>query len=98
MNGNGIAPYGVSVGVCIGTLFGIALEKSKVYLPIVIRNQMLMKDFIMMKVFLSATAIGCVITALLELNGSYRRTSKATSLGIGITHGYGANIIGTYEN
>lgn len=48
------------------------LEKSKVYLPSVIREQMLMNNFLMMKVFLSATATGMAVMAVLERNGHVR--------------------------
>ena len=40
----------------IGFLFGFVLEKSKVYDPQIIRDQMTMKRFIMLKMFFSALA------------------------------------------
>ncbi len=86
---------GLAAGLCIGFTFGIALEKSKVYLPFVIREQMLLHNFIMLKVFLSATVMGTIVTALLELSGVSARVAKATALGFGLFRGYGANILGT---
>jgi len=39
-----------------GFLFGYAMEKAKVYEPIAIRQQMIFRRFIMLKMFLAALA------------------------------------------
>lgn len=47
--------------ILLGVVFGFAIEKGKVYLPRVILNQMLMRDFRMMKMFLSATTTSMLV-------------------------------------
>ena len=44
------------VSLFLGLLFGFAMEKAKVYEPIAIRQQMIFKRFIMLKMFLAAFA------------------------------------------
>ena len=44
------------VSLLIGFLFGYAMEKAKVYEPIAIRQQMIFRRFIMLKMFLAALA------------------------------------------
>jgi len=41
------------IGVCIGFVFGFALEKSKVFTPELIRSQMHFTSFTMVKMFLA---------------------------------------------
>lgn len=50
-----------------GVVFGIAMEKSRVFEPKSIRDQMVFNNFIMLKMFLSAVAIGQVCMAILSL-------------------------------
>ena len=47
----------VTIGVLMGIVFGFALEKSRVFEPGMIVGQMQMRNFIMLKVFLTAVAI-----------------------------------------
>ncbi|XP_078329397.1 thiosulfate transporter TsuA-like isoform X2 [Crassostrea virginica] len=54
------------VGLC-GAVFGIAMEKSRVFEPKAIRDQMVFENFIMLKMFLSAVATGQACLALLSL-------------------------------
>jgi uncharacterized membrane protein YedE/YeeE len=51
----------------MGTVFGIALEKSRVFEPGVIVGQMQLHNLLMLKVFLTAVATGLVVLA--GLNG-----------------------------
>ena len=44
------------VSLLLGFLFGYAMEKAKVYEPIAIRQQMIFRRFIMLKMFLAAFA------------------------------------------
>lgn len=81
-------------GTLVGTGFGLALEKSKVYLPYAIQGQMGFTSFIMLKVFLSATATGLIVISLLERKGVACRTSKTSGLGFNLLGGYGGNIVG----
>ena len=44
------------ISLCLGFLFGYAMEKAKVYEPKAIRQQMVFQRFIMLKMFLAAFA------------------------------------------
>ena len=57
----------IVTGVMMGVVFGFALEKSRVLEPGIIVGQMQLRNFIMLKVFLTAVATGAV--ALAALNG-----------------------------
>jgi uncharacterized protein len=57
----------VIVGLFMGAAFGFALEKSRVFEPGMIVGQMQLRNFIMLKIFLTAVATGAV--ALAALNG-----------------------------
>ena len=46
----------IVVGLLMGTVFGFALEKSRVFEPGIIVGQMQLRNFIMLKVFLTASA------------------------------------------
>jgi hypothetical protein len=53
----------VLIGVAMGIVFGFALEKSRVFEPGVIVGQMQLRNFIMLKVFLTAVATGALYAA-----------------------------------
>jgi len=57
----------VPIGLVMGIVFGVALEKSRVFEPGIIVGQMQLGSFIMLKVFLTGVATGAV--ALAVLNG-----------------------------
>ena len=59
----------VILGLLMGIVFGIALEKSRVFEPGMIIGQMQLSNFIMLNVFLSATVFGLLILAV--LNGAF---------------------------
>ena len=48
----------ILIGLLMGAVFGFALEKSRVFEPGVIVGQMQLRNFIMLKVFLTAVATG----------------------------------------
>jgi uncharacterized membrane protein YedE/YeeE len=85
----------VVTGLLMGLVFGLALEKSRVFEPGVIVGQMQLRNFIMLKVFLSAVATGLVVLAALNGFGLVKLAPKATLytadvaggliLGVGIT-------------
>lgn len=85
----------VIVGIAMGMLFGFALEKSRVFEPGIIVGQMQLRNFIMLKVFLSAVATGAVALAALNSLGYVKLQPKAAAyaadavggllLGAGIT-------------
>jgi hypothetical protein len=56
----------ILVGLGMGAVFGLALEKSRVFEPGAIISQMQLRTFLMMKIFLTAVATGLVILALLN--------------------------------
>jgi len=76
----------VLVGVAMGIVFGFALEKSRVFEPGMIVGQMQMKNFIMLKVFLTAVATGAVVLAVLNGFGFVKLSPKPAL--------YAADIIG----
>lgn len=57
----------LSACAAAGVVFGFAAEKAKVYIPVVIQNQMSFSQFIMLKAFLSATTAGLVSFILLSI-------------------------------
>lgn len=76
----------ILIGLAMGTVFGFALEKSRVFEPGVIVGQMQLRNFIMLKVFLTAVATGAVVLAVLNGFGFVKLAPKATL--------YGADIVG----
>jgi uncharacterized membrane protein YedE/YeeE len=76
----------ILTGLTMGIVFGFALEKSRVFEPGMIVGQMQLRNFIMLKVFLSAVATGAVVLAALHGLGYVSLSPKPTL--------YGANIVG----
>ena len=68
----------IMVGILMGIVFGFALEKSRVFEPGMIVGQMQLRNFIMLKVFLSAVATGAVVLAVLNGFGFVKLQPKAT--------------------
>ena len=58
--------FAVAVGIVMGIVFGFALEKSRVFEPGMILGQMQLRNFIMLKVFLTAVATGAIVLAVLN--------------------------------
>ena len=85
----------IAVGLLMGIVFGLALEKSRVFEPGIIVGQMQLRNFIMLKVFLTAVATGAVVLAVLNGFGFVKLQPKAALyaadivggliLGVGIT-------------
>lgn len=78
--------FAIATGLVMGIVFGFALEKSRVFEPGVIVGQMQMRNFIMLKVFLTAVATGAVVLAVLNGFGFVKLAPKAAM--------YYADIIG----
>jgi len=76
----------VLIGVTMGIVFGFTLEKARVFEPGVIVGQMQLKNFIMLKVFLTAVATGAVALAVLNGFGITSLYPKPTF--------YGADLVG----
>src|SRR5512141_1374926 len=62
-NSIGIA---ILTGLTMGIVFGFALENSRVFEPGIIVGQMQLRNFIMLKIFLTAVATGAVVLAVLN--------------------------------
>lgn len=77
---------GIVSGLSMGVVFGVALEKSRVFEPGMIVGQMQLRNWIMLKVFLSAVATGAVVLALLNGLGVVKLQPKAAL--------YAADIVG----
>jgi hypothetical protein len=52
----------IVLGLAMGLVFGLALEKTRVFEPGMMIGQFQLRNFIMLKVFLSAAATGLVST------------------------------------
>jgi hypothetical protein len=77
---------GIISGLLMGIVFGFALEKSRVFEPGIIVGQMQLRNWIMLKVFLTAVATGAVVLAV--LNGfSFVKLQPKAAL-------YAADIVG----
>jgi uncharacterized membrane protein YedE/YeeE len=59
----------ILIGLATGVVFGFVLEKSRVFEPGVIVGQFQLRNFLMLKVFLSAVITGLVVLAV--MNGAY---------------------------
>ena len=67
----------IATGLLMGVVFGFALEKSRVFEPGMIVGQMQLRNFIMLKVFLTAVATGAVVLAALNGLGFVKLQPKA---------------------
>jgi uncharacterized protein len=54
----------IAIGLAMGAVFGVALEKSRVFEPGAIISQMQLRTFLMLKIFLSAVITGLIILAV----------------------------------
>jgi uncharacterized protein len=69
--------FAIATGVLMGVVFGFALEKSRVFEPGMIVGQMQLRNFVMLKVFLTAVATGAVVLAALNGFGFVKLAPKA---------------------
>jgi hypothetical protein len=76
----------ITVGILMGIVFGFALEKSRVFEPGMIVGQMQLRNFVMLKVFLTAVATGAVVLAALNGFGIVKLQPKAAL--------YAADVVG----
>ena len=76
----------IVVGIAMGIVFGFALEKSRVFEPGIIVGQMQLRNFIMLKVFLTAVATGAAVLAVLNGLGYVKLQPKAAA--------YAADVVG----
>ena len=77
---------GILTGVLMGIVFGFALEKGRVFEPGIIVDQMRLKRFIMLKMFLTGVAVGLVVLAILVgfgLTGLHVKPLLLVGQGIG---------------
>ncbi|MCU0987003.1 MAG: YeeE/YedE family protein [Acetobacteraceae bacterium] len=76
----------IAIGLAMGVVFGLLLEKSRVFEPAVILGQMQLRNFLMLKIFLAAVVSGLFVLAALNGIWGVKLVPKATL--------YGADIIG----
>lgn len=90
--------FAIATGLVMGIVFGFALEKSRVFEPGIIVGQMQMRNFIMLKVFLTAVATGAVVLAALNGFGIVKLAPKAAmyyaDVGGGLILGAGIALAG----
>ncbi|MBL8707496.1 MAG: YeeE/YedE family protein [Rhodospirillales bacterium] len=79
-------PVAMLIGLLMGAVFGFALEKSRVFEPGIILGQMQLRNFQMLKIFLTAVTTGLVLLAVLHGLGITKLHPKATI--------YSADIVG----
>ncbi|OWF37580.1 hypothetical protein KP79_PYT10389 [Mizuhopecten yessoensis] len=88
-----------SVAALCGLVFGIAVEKSRVFEPAVVTNQMLFRKFIMMKVFLTSLTVGMFFLSVLAILPFTRKKyllSRAAFVGSINKKGYFGISIGAF--
>ena len=56
----------ILIGLASGIVFGFALEKSRVFEPGIIVGQLQLRNFVMLKIFLTAVITGLVVLAVLN--------------------------------
>ena len=71
--------FAIVVGIAMGIIFGFALEKSRVFEPGIIVGQMQLRNFIMLKVFLTAVATGAIVLAVLNGLGYVKLQPKVAA-------------------
>jgi len=88
----------VLLGLAMGLVFGVALEKSRVFEPGVIVGQMQLRNFTMLRVFLSAIVTGLLSLALMNGLGLVELHPKAfvplAQIGGGLILGLGMVMAG----
>lgn len=67
----------IALGLAMGTVFGIALEKSRVFEPGAILGQMQLRNFLMVKIFLTAVITGLIVLAALNSAWGVKMYPKA---------------------
>jgi hypothetical protein len=67
----------VLVGLLMGVVFGVALEKGRVFEPGIIVGQFQLRNFTMLKMFLSAAATTLVVVGVLHVLGIVALHPKA---------------------
>jgi len=77
----------ILIGLGMGAVFGVALEKSRVFEPGIILGQMQLRNFLMLKIFLTAVATGLVVLAVLNGLGYTKLFPKPTLFGADIIGG-----------
>lgn len=68
----------ISLGILMGVVFGFALEKARVFEPGIIIQQFYLRNFIMLKVFLTAIVTGLIVFACFFALGFERLNWKMT--------------------
>lgn len=77
----------ILIGLAMGAVFGLALEKSRVFEPGIIIGQMRLRNFLMLKIFLTAVTTGLVVLAFLHGFGFVKLSPKAMLVGADLIGG-----------
>ncbi len=77
----------ILLGLAMGVVFGFALEKSRVFEPGVILGQMQLRNFLMLKIFLTAVATGLVVLAVMNGFGFTKLFPKPVLFGADVIGG-----------
>lgn len=77
----------ILIGLAMGAVFGLALEKSRVFEPGIIIGQMRLRNFLMLKIFLTAVTTGLVVLAVLHGFGFVKLSPKAMLVGADLIGG-----------
>ncbi len=81
----------IIIGLFMGVIFGFALEKGRVFEPGVIIGQMQFRTFTMLKMFITATATGLVVLAIMNGVYGFALHPKATFI---LANALGGGILG----
>ena len=82
-----IPQYGLVAGVLMGAVFGFALEKSRVFEPGMIVGQMQMRNFTMLKIFLTAVTTGLIVIGVMHGFFGVKIHPKALMVGADVIGG-----------
>mmetsp|Transcript_12595 Transcript_12595/g.15637 ORF Transcript_12595/g.15637 Transcript_12595/m.15637 type:complete len:404 (+) Transcript_12595:146-1357(+) len=91
----GMTPVKALGAVLTGIAFGFAIDRANLNVPYAIIQQLDMKNFTMLRMFLGASAASTVAITSCHLLGVYERVPKPrVVLGFNLMHGYGGNVVG----
>jgi hypothetical protein len=77
----------IATGLIMGMVFGLLLEKSRVFEPGVILGQLRLSNFLMLKIFLAGVASSLVVLAALNGIWGVKLVPKATLWGADVVGG-----------
>jgi uncharacterized membrane protein YedE/YeeE len=88
--------YSLIVPALLGCVFGFALQRGRVHEVMIIRGQMLMKYFAMMKMFLAAAGTSTLVMWIMTLCGSEKAKSNHENFVVSSNQGLLSCIMGGF--